>query len=206
MSFQSASRNCARAGNVAQEQRLFSPTISAPRRSRPPPFDSEEAKRIAASWVGEVVATGERSITLTGDRDKVHQAIGAVRLADQLAADRPWCQTRAGATRHARVQGEAHRRGEALEMLTRQTGLGTGQGGAPTLQVVVLSGRREQVEALQVVLAELDVPREARERTDVILDGYLIGGYLDAHVFPDDASRPPRCRARNPRDLPICLL
>lgn len=144
-------------------------------------IDSEEAKRIAAGWVGKVVATGDRSITLTGDRDKVHQAIGAVTLADQLAAKNR------GATREqeqhvTRVFKVKHADAEDLEMLTRQTGHGLVKADS-TLQVVVLSGRREQVEALQAVLSELDVPRDVPERKDVILDAFLIGGYLDAHGF-----------------------
>lgn len=44
-------------------------------------IDAEEAKRIAAGWVGKVVATGERAITLTGDRGKVHQAIECIPVA-----------------------------------------------------------------------------------------------------------------------------
>ena len=128
-------------------------------------IDSEEAKRIAAGWVGKVVATSERSITLTGDRDKVHQAIGAVRLADQRAAE-----DRGGKreqTQHVtRVFKVNHSDAERLEMLIRQTGPALVKADS-TLQVVVLSGRREQVDTLQAVLTELDVPREAPERTDV---------------------------------------
>ena len=146
-------------------------------------IDSEEAKRIAAGWVGKVVVTGDRSITLTGDRDKVHQAVGAVRLADQRAAEDRGTK-REQAQHVTRVFKVKHTDAEALEMLIRQTGLGLVKADS-TLQVVVLSGRREQIEALQVVLGELDVPREAPQRTDVILDAYLIGGYLDAQVFPE---------------------
>ena len=145
-------------------------------------IDSEEAKRIAAGWVSKVVVTGDRSITLTGDRDKVHQAIGAVRLADQRAAEDRGTK-REQAQHVTRVFKVKHTDAEALEMLIRQTGAALVKGDS-TLQVVVLSGPREQVEALQVVLSELDIPGEASERTDVILDAYLIGAYLDAQVFP----------------------
>lgn len=145
-------------------------------------IDSEEAKRIAAGWVAKVVATGERAIALTGDRDKVNQAIGAVRLADQRAAEDR--DTKREQAQHVtRVFKAEQTDAERLEMLIRQTGLGLVKADS-ALQVVVLSGRREQVEALQAVLSELDVPREVPERKDVVLDAYLIGGYLDAHVFP----------------------
>lgn len=53
-----------------------------------------------------------------------------------------------------------------------------------TLRVVVLSGRRDQVEAAEAVLAKLDVPREVPLPRDVVFDVYLIGAYLEAMEFP----------------------
>ena len=145
-------------------------------------MDAGEAKRIAGSWVSKVVATGERSITLTGDRDKVHQGIGAVRLADQRAAEN--LGAKHGQAEHVtRVFKVKHTDAEALEMLIRQTGPALVKADS-TLQVVVLSGRREQVEALQAVLAELDVPRRSHLPRDVVFDVYLIGAYRDAIESP----------------------
>ena len=144
-------------------------------------IDAEEAKRIAVGWVGKVVATGERSITLTGDRDKVHQAIGAIGLADQRAAE-------ARSTRHespesvTRVFEVEHTDAEALEHLIYRNWPAIVKADS-TLQVVVLSGRRDHVEAAEEALTKLDVPRKTPVARDVVLDAYLIGAHLDEREF-----------------------
>lgn len=53
-----------------------------------------------------------------------------------------------------------------------------------TLQVVVISGRRDQVQAAEAILVELDVPHEVPLPRDVVFDVYLIGAYLEAKEFP----------------------
>ena len=93
----------------------------------------------------------------------------------------------------------------ALEMLIRQTGINPALVKADsTLQVVVLSGRREQVEALQAVLAELDVPRRSHSRCCqgtwclTSISSMSIGAYRDAIESPGvrrpNAGRPAKCR------------
>ena len=141
-------------------------------------LDSEAASQIASGWVSKVVVTGERSIRLTGDRDKVHQAIGAVIFADRRAAQGPSLREQQPkyVTRVFRVQ---HADPKGLETLIKRTGPEVQADS--TLQVVVLSGRVEQVETAEAVLANLDVPPRSRVSRDVILDAYLIGAHLEAY-------------------------
>ena len=138
-------------------------------------LDAGEAKRIAEGWVQDVVVTGDRSIRLTGERDQVQQAIGAVMLADQRFADNDPEQT--GVI--TRVFAVKHADPRALEALIKRTVHDVHAD--PTLQVVVVTGFAEQVESATAVLAELDVPPKVTSTRDVVLDVYLIGAYSDAH-------------------------
>ena len=140
-------------------------------------LDAQEASQIASGWVSKVVATGDRAIRLTGDRDKVHQAIGAVIFADGRAEQgRSLKEEQAKyTTRVFRVQ---HADPESLEALIKRTGPEVEADS--TLQVVVLSGRVEQVEHAAAVLEKLDVPPNLPVSRDVVFDVYLIGAYLEA--------------------------
>ena len=152
-------------------------------------LDAEEAVRIAAGWVGRVVATGDRSISLIGDRDQVQQAIGAVMLADRRAAENRGSKDEKSqlVTRVFRVE---HTDPRVLAALIKRS--------VPdvqadlTLQVVVLHGFQEQVEKAVAVLAELDIPRDVPVARDVVFDVYLIGAYLDANEFPPMPAVPQR--------------
>ena len=141
-------------------------------------LDAEEASQIASGWVSQIGVTGERSIRLTGDRDKVHQAIGAVIFADRRAAQGPSPKEEQPkyVTRVFRVQ---HADPKGLETLIKRTGPEVQADS--TLRVVVLSGRVEQVETAEAVLAKLDIPPKAPVSRDVVLNAYLIGAYLEAH-------------------------
>ena len=148
-------------------------------------LEAEESKRIADGWVEDVVVTGDRSIRLTGERDQVQQAIGAVMLADQRFADNDVELARS----IARVYSVKHADPQALASLINRTGPDVQAD--PTLQVVVLSGRVEQVESAMAVLAELDVAREVSAQSeedpvqrDVVFDVYLVGAYSGPHEFP----------------------
>ena len=141
-------------------------------------LEAEEAKRIAEGWVDDVVVTGDRSIRLTGERDQVQQALGAVKLADQRSTGSDAELERS----ITRVYGVKHADPHTLETLIKRT--------APevesdqTLRVVVLRGNREQVDTAKAVLTELDVAPKIVAHQDVVLDVYLIGAHTDAHEFP----------------------
>ena len=141
-------------------------------------IEAQEAKRIAEGWVEDVVVTGDRSIRLTGERDQVQQAIGAVMLADQRFADNDIELARS----IARVYSVKHADPRALASLINRTGPDVQAD--PTLQVVVLSGRVEQVESAMAVLADLDVAGEVPAQRDVVFDVYLVGAYSGPHEFP----------------------
>ena len=141
-------------------------------------LEAEEAKQIAEGWVEDVVVAGDQSIRITGERDQVQQAIGAVMLADQRLADNDNEVPRS----ITRVYGVKHADPYALQGLIKST--------APevqadrTLRVVVLRGNSAQIEAAEAVLSKLDVAPESMSPSDVVLDVYLIGAYSDAHEAP----------------------
>lgn len=141
-------------------------------------LEAEEAKRIAEGWVDDVVVTGDRSIRLTGERDQVQQALGAVKLADKRSVGNEAELERS----ITRVYGVKHADPLALETLIKRT--------APevesdqTLRVVVLRGSPEQVDTAKAVLTELDVAPNVMAQRDVVLDVYLIGAHSDVHEFP----------------------
>lgn len=141
-------------------------------------IEAQEAKRIAEGWVEEVAVTGDRSIRLTGDRDQVQQAIGAVMLADQRFAGDDYELAQS----ITRVYGVKHADPYTLQELVKST--------APevqadrTLRVMVLRGSPDQIEAAETVLAKLDVAPESVSLSDVVLDVYLIGAYSDPQEVP----------------------
>ena len=141
-------------------------------------LEAEEAKQIAEGWVEHVVVAGDRSIRITGERDQVQQAIGAVMLADQRLSDNDNEVPRS----ITRVYGVKHVDPYALQGLIKST--------APEVQadralrVVVLRGNSDQIEAAEAVLSKLDVAPESMSPSDVVLDVYLIGAYSDAREAP----------------------
>ena len=141
-------------------------------------IEAQEAKRIAEGWVEDVAVTGDRSIRITGERDKVQQAIGAVMLADQRFGGNDQELARP----ITKVYVAKHADPYALQGLIKST--------APevqadrTLRVVVLRGNSDQIEAAEAVLSKLDVAPESMSPSDVVLDVYLIGAYSDAREVP----------------------
>ena len=169
-------------------------------------LEAEESKRIADGWVEDVVVTGDRSIRLTGERDQVQQAIGAVMLADQRFADNDVELARS----IARVYSVKHTDPRALASLINSTGPDVRAD--PTLQVVVLSGRVEQVESAMAVLAELDVAREVSPQSeeepvqrDVAFDVYLVVRTRVTRI-PCFAGRPSKRCGGIQGDVPVRIV
>lgn len=133
-----------------------------------------EPKQVAeqfSSWVEKLVPAGGRKFTLMGDRDKVQQAIGAIRLADEQARRSQRQQSNQRASRMFRI---THADPRALEQILRQFGPSTKWD--DTLEVLVVSGNQRDVTAAAAALEELDVPKQATPR-GVSFDVHMVGGF-----------------------------
>ena len=151
-------------------------------------LSAQEVQNRFLEWVDEITVLGERTVRLTGDRDQVLKAMGAVALADEGAqaqqddADRG----RSNVTRLLKVR---HASPEALERLLRF--FGPVVYWDPTLQVLAMSGRQSDVNAAADALAELDAPEVMTAERDVVFDVHLVGGHFDEQ---DVRSLPPAVR------------